>query len=108
MVRRNQTQTIFWVSTVLALLSVVLVVSNGILFLINQEAQAAVNRRQQFIAQTAQLARVNEALVRALATTAANNGDEQLRDLLTQHGITFSVNGPEMPAGAAPPTSGGN
>jgi hypothetical protein len=103
---RATAQALFWISTVLAGLSVVLVVSNGILFLVNQEAQAAINRRQQFINQSTQLGRLNEALVRTLATTAANNKDDQLRDLLAQHGITFQVN-PTQPGVAAAPPSGG-
>jgi hypothetical protein len=82
---------LFWLSTVLAGLSIILVVSNGLLFLSNQESQATINRRQQFINQSVQLGRVNEALVRTLATVAANNKDDQLRDLLAQHGITFQV-----------------
>jgi hypothetical protein len=88
---------------VLAGLSVVLVVVNGIL--VNQEGLAAINRRQQFINQSAQLGRLNEALVHALATSAANNRDDQLRDLLAQHGITFQVNPPQPnPAIASPPS----
>jgi hypothetical protein len=102
---RSKVQALFWISTVLAGLSVILVISNGILFLVNQEAQAAINRRQQFINQSAQLGRVNEALVRALATSAANNKDDQLRDLLAQHGITFQVN-PAQPDLAPVPPNG--
>jgi hypothetical protein len=42
--------------------------------------------------------------VRTLATVAANNKDDQLRDLLAQHGITFQV----APAdGQAPATASG-
>jgi hypothetical protein len=39
--------------------------------------------------------------VRALATSAANNKDDQLRDLLAQHGITFQVN-PAQPSPTEP------
>jgi hypothetical protein len=102
---RSRVQALFWIVTLLAGLSVILVVVNGMLFLVNQETQAAINRRQQFINQSAQLGRVNEALVRALATSAANNKDDQLRDLLAQHGITFQVNPAQpSPATASPPT----
>ena len=76
---RAKARVLFWISTVLAGLSVILVISNGLLFLVNQEAQAAVNRRQQFINQSAQFGRLNEALVRALATTAANKKATQTR-----------------------------
>jgi len=105
---RSKEQALFWISTVLAGLSVVLVISNGILFLVNQEAQATINRRQQFINQSAQLGRVNEALVRALATSAANNKDDQLRDLLAQHGITFQVTPPEPATAPSAASSGKN
>jgi hypothetical protein len=104
---RSKAQALFWITTVLAGVSVILVISNGILFLVNQEAQAAINRRQQFINQSTQLGRVNEALVRALATSAATNKDDQLRDLLAQHGITFQVNPAQPgPAQAGPTESG--
>ncbi len=105
---RAKARVLFWISTLLAGLSVILVISNGLLFLVNQEAQAAVNRRQQFINQSAQLGRLNEALVRALATTAANNKDDQLRELLAQHGITFQINPTQPSPAAAMPPSGKN
>src|SRR5258708_22536046 len=82
---------VFWIMTSLAGISVVLVIVNGVIFLTNQSAQAEVNQRQQFINQSAQLGRVQEVLVRALATSAANNKDDQLRDLLSQHGVSFTV-----------------
>jgi hypothetical protein len=92
---------LFWVSTGLAGISVVLVIGNGFLFLTNQSAQAVINQRQQFINQSAQLGRLQEGLVRALATSAANNKDDQLRDLLAQHGISFTVNPPAAPGAPA-------
>jgi uncharacterized membrane protein YeiB len=105
---RSKARALFWISTVLAGLGVILVIGNGILFLVNQDAQAAINRRQQFINQSAQLGRLNEALVRALATNAANNKDDQLRDLLAQHGITFQVNPAEPGPAPAAPSGGKN
>jgi hypothetical protein len=89
----------FWTTTLLAGAGLVLVVVDGALVLTNQTAQAEVNQRQQYITQSAQFARVQETLVRALAASAANNKDDQLRDLLAQHGISFTVN---PPAGSAP------
>jgi hypothetical protein len=85
---------LFWVMTSLAGISVALVIVNGVIFLTNQSAQAEVNQRQQFINQSAQLGRLQEGLVRALQISAANNKDDQLRDLLAQHGFTV----PSMPA----------
>ena len=104
----SKAQALFWISTALAGLSVILVISNGILFLVNQDAQATINRRQQFINQSVQLGRVNEALVRALATSAASNKDNQLRDLLAQHGITFQINPPQPSAAPSAPSNGKN
>ncbi|MGB8275030.1 MAG: hypothetical protein WCF16_07135 [Alphaproteobacteria bacterium] len=98
-------QAIDWVSRVsvaLAGITVVLVVVNGSLFLVNQSGQTEVNRRQLFINQSVQLGRVSEALVRALAQASVVKKDDKLRDLLAQHGITFT----HTPSGAAAPESG--
>jgi len=67
-------------------ITLILVVAYIIIEQDNRSIQAEVNRRQQFINQSIQLSRVNEALLRAL--TAAANTDEKLRDLLAQNGIT--------------------
>ncbi|MBV8653849.1 MAG: hypothetical protein JO255_20490 [Alphaproteobacteria bacterium] len=91
---------LYWVMTSLAGLSVVLVVVNGVIFLTDQSAQAEVNQRQQFINQSAQLGRVQEGLIRALALSAANNKDDQLRDLLAQFNISYTINPPPATGGA--------
>ena len=82
---------LFWVTTGLAVAALVLVVINAGLTLSNRSAQTEINQRQQYINQNLQASRVLEALVRALATASVNNKDEALRQLLTQHGITFTV-----------------
>ena len=65
----------------------------------NRAVQAEINQRQQFINQSIQFGRVNEALVRALATVAVNDKDEKLRDLLAQNGISInSKTGAPVPA----------
>ena len=56
----------------------------------NRTVQAELNQRQQFINQSIQFGRVNEALVRALATVAVSDNDDKLRDLLAQNGITIN------------------
>jgi hypothetical protein len=92
-----------WVYRLLVALSgitVVLVVAYIVLAQDNRSIQAEVNQRQQFINQSIQLGRVNEALIRALASTATANGDEKIRDLLAQNGITIN------PATGAPVASG--
>jgi hypothetical protein len=70
----------------------------------NRSIQAEVNRRQQFINQSIELGRINDALIRALATAAVNKKDDKLRDLLTQNGITLNPSGN---APASPSTAGG-
>ena len=67
----------------------------------NRSVQAEVNQRQQFINQSIQFGRVNEALIRALATVAVNDKDEKLRDLLAQNGIVINPKtGAPVPAAA--------
>ncbi len=57
----------------------------------NRTVQAEINRRQQFINQSIQFGRVNEILVRTLASVAVNDKDDKLRDLLAQNGITINA-----------------
>ena len=56
----------------------------------NRTVQAEVNQRQQFINQSIQLGRINDALIRALAASAVNDNDDKLRELLAQNGITIN------------------
>ena len=93
-----------WVLSGIAALGLVFVVVNIFLFLGNRSIQGEVNDRQQFINQSIQLDRLNRELIAALANLAARNNDDQLRNLLASHGITFTVN---PPANAAPGASGG-
>ena len=86
-----------------ALLGLIFVVVNIFLFLGNRTIQGEVNDRQQFINQSIQLDRLNRELIAALANLAARNNDDQIRNLLASHGITFTVN---QPTSTAPATSG--
>ena len=92
---------LYWLTVGLSGLTLVLVVAYIILVQDNRSVQAEVNQRQQFINQSIQLGRINEALIRALAAAAVNNKDDKLRDLLAQSGITIN------PAGEASPSSSG-
>jgi hypothetical protein len=86
-------QTDGWAYRIILALSgitLVLVVVYLILIEQNRSVQAEVNQRQQFINQSIQLGRFNDALIRALATTATNDKDDKLRDLLAQNGITIN------------------
>jgi len=77
--------------TLLALVATVLVVVNMFLFVANQKLNREVSERQQFIVQTAQVQGIAKDIVTALANLAVKNNDEQLKQLLASHGITYSV-----------------
>ena len=69
----------------------------------NRAVQAEVNQRQQFINQSIQFNRVNDALIRALAAAAVSEKDDKLRNLLAQNGITID---PKTGAPVAAPAPG--
>jgi hypothetical protein len=79
-----------------------LVIAYIILVQDNRTVQAEVNRRQQFINQSIQLGRINDVLIRALATSAVSNKDDKLRDLLADNGITINAAGEPVPSASAP------
>jgi hypothetical protein len=79
-----------------------LVIAYIILVQDNRTVQAEVNRRQQFINQSIQLGRINDVLIRALATSAVSNKDDKLRDLLAENGITINAAGEPVPSASAP------
>ncbi len=81
---------LYWVTVGLSGVTLVLVVAYIVLAQDNRANQAEANQRQQFINQSIQLGRINEALIRALAAGAVNDKDEKLRDLLAQNGITIN------------------
>ena len=94
-----------WLYAVLVAISgvsVLLVIAYAVLVQDNRAIQAEVNRQQQFLNQSIELRRIDEALVRAIAAAAINKKDEKLRQLLVQNGIT--VNSP-ADEGAKPPTT---
>jgi hypothetical protein len=93
-----------WFLSGIAVLGLAFVVINIFLFLGNRTIQGEVNDRQQFINQSMQLDRLNRELIAALANLAARNNDDQIRNLLASHGITFTVN---QPTSAGPAASGG-
>ena len=103
-----------WLYRLLVALSgitLILVVVYIVVIQDNRSVQSEVNQRQQFINQSIQLGRVNDALIRALAATAVSNKDDKLRDLLAQNGITINptTGAPERAAAssaAAPAATG--
>ena len=97
-----------WLYRLLVALSgitLVLVVVYIVVIQDNRSIQAEVNQRQQFINQSIQLGRIEDALVRALAATAVSDKDDKLRDLLAQNGITINptTGAPEKAAAPAAP-----
>ena len=93
---------LYWIIVGLSGLTFALVVTYIVLVQDNRSVQAEVNQRQQFINQSIQLGRVNEALIRALAAAAQSNNDNRLRELLTQNGITINAAGEAVPAASKP------
>lgn len=93
-----------WVLSGIAVLGLAFVVINIFLFLGNRTIQGEVNDRQQFINQSLQLDRLNRELIAALANLAARNNDDQIRNMLASHGISFTVN---QPTSAGPAAGGG-
>jgi hypothetical protein len=56
--------------------------------------QAQVGERAQYIQESLALEKVYRPLVRALAELAATQNDQQIKALLNEQGISFSVNQP--------------
>jgi hypothetical protein len=75
-------------ATVVGVIALLLVGLNALMQLDNQTVQGEIQQRQAFINQSLQLARVSEALVRALAQASVVNQDAQVRDLLAHLGIS--------------------
>ena len=96
---------LYWVAVGLSGLTLLLVVAYIVLVQDNRSVQLQVNQRQQFINQSIQLGRINETLIRALATAAVNGNDDKLRNLLAQSGITINAAG-EPEKAASPPATG--
>ena len=93
---------LYWMTVALSAAAGALVVAYIILVQDNRTVQAEVNRRQQFINQSIQLGRINEALIRALAAAAVSNKDGKLRDLLADNGITINASGEPVPLASGP------
>ena len=93
---------LYWMTVGLSAAAGALIVAYIVLVQDNRTVQAEVNRRQQFINQSIQLGRVNEALIRALAAAAVSNNDDKLRDLLAENGITINASGEPVPLASGP------
>jgi|SRR5271170_618984 len=98
-----------WVyRVILALSGITLVLVVVYLYLAqeNRSVQAEVNQREQFINQSIEFNRINNALIQAIAKGAVNGKDDKLRSLLAQNGITINpATGAAGPTGAVGPTA---
>jgi|SRR5687767_9581739 hypothetical protein len=81
----------YWTLTAIAAASVVAVITNMAMYLVNRTTQAEINTRVQFLQQTAQLDVLYREMVKALADLSVRNQDRELQELLTSHGITVNV-----------------
>ena len=98
----------WWAASLLAGLALLLMASSLTLGAMNRSLQAEVAVRQQFVQQSLQLEALYREIIRALAELGARNNDQNLRDMLQRHGITYNLNAPAAAAGpgaAAPPAS---
>lgn len=87
-------------ATVLAGVSLVLVIVNIALALLDQTAQAEASQRQQQIAQAAQLEALTNVLTHALSTQEQSSKDPQIQALLTRAAAGAP---PPAPTAAAKP-----
>src|SRR5882724_2573845 len=105
---RTDMRTDGWLYRLLVALSgitVALVIAYIVLIQENRSVQAEVNRRQQFINQSIQLGRINDALIRTLAAAAVENNDDKLRELLAQNGISINPTTGAPEKQATPPAA---
>ena len=92
----------FWMLTVMALLAVVFVVANAMLFTSNRTAQAEVAGRQDYIQKSVQFEGLYREIVKALADLSIRNQDQELRNLLAARGIAVTLPPPAAPAAPSP------
>lgn len=93
-------KTQFWIANVAGAACLMLLAAQLTLVSLNRGLRADIETRQQYVQQSLQLEGLYREIVRALAELGARNNDEQVRGLLQQHGISYTVN-PQVPAAAA-------
>lgn len=85
----------FWVLLALALILVALTIVNIGLADENYDRRLVIAERQQFITESTRLSEFNTQFVQALANLAAQTDDQSIRQLLADHGVTYTVKAPE-------------
>ena len=91
----------FWAATALGALCLVLALATVTMASMNRSLQADIGVRQQYVQQSVQLEGLYREIVRTLAELGARNNDQDVRALLQQHGISYTVNAPAAAAAAA-------
>ncbi|HUZ73361.1 MAG TPA: hypothetical protein VMU87_10255 [Stellaceae bacterium] len=89
-------------ATGLAAASFLFVLLNGALVLRNDNAQARVNQRQQFINQGVAVSRAARFMVQTIARVAATTKDDALIQLLERHGMHLTPDAPAAGEGKVP------
>lgn len=77
----------YWLLSILAAVSLALVISNMELTRLTQAQRSEVAQHNQTLQQGAQLENLYQQIARALASLAAQNKDESLRAMLAKNGI---------------------
>ena len=94
---------IYWLSTGLSGILLLLVIGNAWLYQGNVDRQAEVNSRQAVIQQAAQLEELNRSILQTLANfTVGSKGDKQIEQMLANLGIKVNVE-PSAPQTQTPP-----
>ena len=99
----NRTQ--WWATSLLAGLALMLMAASLTLGAMNRSLQGEVGVRQQYVQQSLQLETLYREIIRALAELGARNNDQNLRDMLQRHGISYNVNATSATAATAAPAA---
>jgi len=91
---KQMQKKIFWGMNLLAVIVLLLVIANTTLILTNQSIKQELSNRQVFINQSVNLNKLNNDIIRNLAELAIGKNDLQLKQLLNDHGINFSIKQP--------------
>lgn len=97
MLRNSQ----YWLLSILAVVSLALVIVNMELTNVNQAQQREVASRNRTLQQGVQLENVYQQIARALANLAAQSKDEKLQAMLAKQGIDVTEPGQQPPASGA-------
>ncbi len=82
----------YWVTLTAATLSLILVLATGMMVSSNRVLQMQVAERSRTIDEGMRLSQLNSQIAQAMADVAVSQKDEQIRNLLSEHGITITAN----------------